>query len=255
MGLLAGLVAAEQGAMALLNLRSDDPSGPAEQIRLLQTYDLAGALAREPSLPLDSLTDDDPKFEQLLRSKGARLYTPVRNDPLAADPQIQAALSDADPDEIGVQWQAFVTEHSWLYLRVRASAFAWVFATPDIVACRPIFTGIEGPARELGELGIAPRRDGRDRLLEAYGKAFLNTPVLSHVAFALLAVLCLILLLRRRRAEDIAVAAMLVGTLAFSASFFVISIACDYRYLYALDLSALAALLYLAGDMRLRERS
>lgn len=244
-----------QSATYWLSLRSDDPSGPSEQIRLLQTYDLAGALAREPGLPLDSLSDDDPKFEHLLRTKGARLYTPVRNDPLAADPEIQAALSDADPDEIAVQWQALVSEHPWLYLRVRAAAFTQVFATPDIAACRPIFTGIEGPARELGELGIAPRRDARDRMLEAYGKAFFNTPELSHVAFAALAIACLVLLLRRRRTPDIAVAAMLAGALAFSASFFFISIACDYRYLYALDLSALAALLYLVGGLRLKERS
>jgi hypothetical protein len=41
---------------------------------------------------------------------------------------------------------------------------------------------------------------------------------------------------------------MLLASLAFTASFFVISIACDYRYLYALDLAALASLFYLALD-------
>jgi len=43
---------------------------------------------------------------------------------------------------------------------------------------------------------------------------------------------------------------MLAGAFAFTTSFFAISIACDYRYLYALDLSALAVLLYLACDAR-----
>jgi hypothetical protein len=37
---------------------------------------------------------------------------------------------------------------------------------------------------------------------------------------------------------------MLVGALTFTACFFVISIACDYRYLLFLDLSAIAALVY-----------
>jgi hypothetical protein len=53
-------------------------------------------------------------------------------------------------------------------------------------------------------------------------------------------------LLRRRQAEDIAMAFMLIGAFAFTLSFFVISIACDYRYLYALDLSAMFAAFYVA---------
>ena len=43
---------------------------------------------------------------------------------------------------------------------------------------------------------------------------------------------------------------MLGGALTFTASFAVISIACDYRYLYFLDLSAIAAALYLAASAR-----
>ncbi|HEY4942745.1 MAG TPA: hypothetical protein VII56_15055 [Rhizomicrobium sp.] len=237
-------------ASALLNLRSDGNPGLDEQVRLLQVYDLAGAVARQPDLQLQSLRDDDPALEHLIRSKGARLYTPVRNDPLASAPELQAELADVDPDAVGTQWRATIAEHPWLYLRVRAAAFAWVFATPDLAACRPVFTGIEGPQREMRDLALAPRRDARDRTLETYGKAFFGTPVFSHVFFAILAAASTVLLLRRRRTADIAIAAMLLGAMAFTLSFFVISIACDYRYLYALDLSALAALLYLALDAK-----
>ena len=35
---------------------------------------------------------------------------------------------------------------------------------------------------------------------------------------------------------------------AFAASFFIISIACDYRYMYFTDLAAMAGLLYVAID-------
>jgi len=59
-----------------------------------------------------------------------------------------------------------------------------------------------------------------------------------------------VFLLVRRRAADIAVAAMLGAAFAFTASFALISLACDYRYLYVLDLSAMAALLYAAGSAR-----
>ena len=51
-------------------------------------------------------------------------------------------------------------------------------------------------------------------------------------------------LLRRRRAADIAAAAMVAGGLAFAACFALISLACDYRYLYDLDLSVIAGTLY-----------
>ncbi len=247
---LAILAAAGIGARGLLDLRGDGADGPGEQIRLLQLYDLAGAVARAPALPLDTLGDDDPKLVQLIRAKAARLYTPQRNDPMAEDPDINRALENADPGEIGTQWRTFVAENPWLYLRVRSAAFFWVLATPDIAACRPVFTGIEGPERPMKQLGLLPRRDARDRLLDAYGKMFFGTPVWSHLAYAVLAIGCLVLLLRRRTPADIAMAALLAGALAFTASFFAISIACDYRYLYALDLSALAALVYLALDAR-----
>jgi hypothetical protein len=56
-------------------------------------------------------------------------------------------------------------------------------------------------------------------------------------------------LLRRRRSPDLAVAAMLGSAFAFAASFAVISIACDYRYLYDLDLAVIAASFYLAAGL------
>jgi hypothetical protein len=233
-------------ASMLLNLRNDGNPGVAEQVRLLQVYDLAGAVARQPELELASLTDDDPALEHLIRTQGARLYTPVRNDPLASSPDIRATLENTDPEAVGTQWRILLADHPWLYLRVRSADFAWVLATPDLAACRPVFTGIEGPAAEMRDLGLKPRRDARDRALENYGKAFFGTPVFSHLAFAVLAAGCLALLLRRRRPADIAIAGLLLGALAFTLTFFVISIACDYRYLYVLDLSALAALFYLA---------
>ena len=49
-------------------------------------------------------------------------------------------------------------------------------------------------------------------------------------------------------------AAFMAGALAFAASFFVISIACDYRYLYLLDVAGITGVLYLAADPRLRRR-
>ena len=141
-----------------------------------------------------------------------------------------------------------VVHHPWLYLKVRSAVFGWVLFTPDIVACRPVFVGVEGPAGEMRDLGIAPRRDGRDLALQAYAKAFMSTPVFSHASYAILAIAGIIVLMRRRSSVDPAMVAMLIAALLFTASFFAISIACDYRYLYFLDLATLVALFYLALD-------
>ncbi len=245
-GFFAALLAFVLGASALLNLRSDGEPGPTEQFRLLQVYDLAGAVAREPGFAMPALAEDDPGLERVLRQQSARLYTPVRNDPLASAPQMQEPLRTLDDEALAADWRALVLHHPWLYLRIRAADFAWVAFTPDILACRPIFTGIEGPAPQMQALGLLARRDARDLALERYGKAFLGTPALSHIPFALVAVGGIWLLLRRRRPADIAMAAMLAAALAFALSFFPIAISCDYRYLYALDLSALVGVLYLA---------
>jgi len=53
-----------------------------------------------------------------------------------------------------------------------------------------------------------------------------------------------VVLLRRRDPADTVVAGLLAGALLFALSFFFISIACDYRYLFFLDLAAMAAALY-----------
>ena len=82
----------------------------------------------------------------------------------------------------------------------------------------------------------------------------MDTPALSHLAFAAIALLVGVALLVRRDPADLAMAGLMAGALGFAASFFVISIACDYRYLYLLDLSAITGLLYLAIDPRLRSR-
>jgi hypothetical protein len=148
------------------------------------------------------------------------------------------------------QWHDLMIHHLWLYLEVRTAAFVEVFATPDILQARPVFTGIEAPAPMLARLHMAYRRDARDLALTQYGNAFFGTVVWWHPAFAIAALAGLVALLRRRRPADIAMAALLASAFAFTASFFVISISCDYRYLYFLDLSALAALFYLSLDTR-----
>jgi len=100
----------------------------------------------------------------------------------------------------------------------------------------------------LKELGLKARLDARDRALILYERVLAGTPVLSHATYVALSLLCLAVLLWRRTTEDVAVACLVLSAFAFALSFFVISLACDYRYLYFVDTAAIAALVYLAGD-------
>lgn len=249
-GSLAVMLTIVGAATLALDRRSDGASGPSEQLHVLALYDLSGATALDRGLNLEALAHADPDVATAIRTRGARLWTPLRNDPIMSDPAVQNAMAQqADPDALISQWRALIRDHPWTYLRVRVADFLEVFATPEIAGARPVFTGIEAPASLLGPLHIAPRKDARDRAVDRYGKALFGTPVWSHPVFALAGLVSLIVLLRRRRPADIAMAALLAGAFAFTASFFVISISCDYRYLYALDLSALMALFYLSLDV------
>jgi hypothetical protein len=236
-------------ASAALYARSDaDPDewGPIVQTKLLQNYDIVGMVAARPGLELTKLDDTEPDLAKAIRTDGVRLYTPQRNDTLASSAPLQTALVNSEASEIRDQWIDLILHHPGLYLATRARAFDWVALTPQIGRCVPFIVGVGGPANEMQRLGLKLRLDARDAALQNYASLFVGTPVFSHATFALIALLALYPLLRRRRPEDIAIAFMLVGSFAFTFSFFVISIACDYRYLYALDLSAMLAAFYVA---------
>lgn len=248
-----GGFAAACGALTLiasagLATRVDDPNPIGGAWTALHTYDLVGALVLEPRLDLGVLAARDPKAAWLLRTHGVAQYSPERIDsiePVADEINGEGQISGL----IAAQWRAFVLRRPFLYLRVRADQFRWVFLQPRPLDCVLIETGVDGPADELALSGLAERDTAHDDALSEYALAFAGTPVYSHAAYAAVAGLLLVPLLRRRRSSDIAVAAMVLSALAFAASFFVITVACDYRYLYFLDLAAIAAALYAAASL------
>jgi hypothetical protein len=254
-GLYAGaallcIAAVALGGRAALALRTVGDSGPVVQLQLLQTYDVIGAVKAEPSLPLAFVRDDDEDLEKVIRTEGVRIWSAERNDTLGSSAIVQNALDNADPGTMSAQWRDLVIHHPRLYLKVRADVFDWVFFTPDLKRCLPFEIGVDGPASVLSELGIAERYDARDSLLDHYARIYIGTPVLSHVFYAAVALVMLYILFRRRLATDVAIGFLLLAAFGVTASFFVISIACDYRYLYFLDMATMTALFYLALDPR-----
>ena len=97
-------------------------------------------------------------------------------------------------------------------------------------------------------LKLKPRWAGSDRELYNYASWFFDTPVFAHLAYVATSLVLAGLLLRRRAPADIAIAALQLAGVGFAASFFIITLACDYRYLYFTDLAAMAGLIYATID-------
>ena len=109
-----GSGAAVVGMHAALALRIPGDPSPTVQFRLLQFYDLIGALKTDPKLQLVYFGDDDPALETLMRSDGTALYSPQRNDTLASSARLQTAYF-ASPDEtIPEEWHALIANHTGL---------------------------------------------------------------------------------------------------------------------------------------------
>jgi len=236
---------------AALIAHGDGGAGASGELRYVQTYDLAGAVNRNPALELNRLKRTDPKLEGLLRSHGASLYSTRQLDSLIDDSDMGDAVDDAPQGSIFAQWRDLVLHHPGLYLAMRWPVFWQVLATPEVTACHPIYTGIDGAPETLRSLGLKASHTPRALALARYAGAFIGSPLFSHLAFFGLAAALLVWLLRPgiagRSGADLAVAGLMAGAFAFTLTFLIVSVACDYRYLYFLDLSALAGALYAVG--------
>jgi len=108
---------------------------------------------------------------------------------------------------------------SYTTLALSYHALAGVLAgagNPDLSACHPVYVGVDGDPDVMKDLGLARRWNGRDAALARYAGAFIGSPVFSHLAFACLAAILLVWLLRRGGAADLAMAGLMAGALAFA---------------------------------------
>jgi hypothetical protein len=238
------------GAILAFSAHGDGKPEGARQWTALALYDLAGMIRRDPAQPVPLIHHRDPALEVFLRTKAAPAYTPTRIDTLAPLPAWNAAMGATNGVATG-QWIHLIETAPTRYLRVRAEVFRQLVAPPHINACAPVLVGVDGDIpRLLRAAGMSARETDKDDWDGDYATAFLHTPVFSHLAYALLAMTLLAwaaLDVRRGRLEMIATIGLTASALTFAASFFVIGIACDYRYLYFLDAAAMAALVQRAS--------
>jgi hypothetical protein len=258
-GLLAVLVIAIL-AQAAFATSSNGRPGAGAQLAMLRVFDLAGALRLEPGLELQALHAHAPKLERFERSEAApawRARTIDGLDDLAGAPLLLPPRTPA----LETDWWNLILQHPWLYARVRAQVFWDTLATPDSASCPLVSVGVQDLDRaELARAGLRPRLTRRDQWDEDYVWGFWGTPALSHLVWLTLVLVLLALDARDvargdRRAGAIAAVGLSGCALAYAATFFVASIACDYRYLYFLDIAAMAALVRRAGGEPFRSQA
>ena len=225
--------------------RPDDAG--ARGLRIVQTYDLVGAAARAP-LPFSHIDAFNPQLDDFLRAHAREAYSPERVDTLDNDAALSDRLATIPANVIHTEWMELIVQHPGIYLKTRVADFRQVFATPVIDRCLPVHLGVDGPPKQMADLKLTRRWTPDDSRLYNYVTWFLDTPAYSHITYAMVALVVGLLLLWRRDPADLAIAGLMGGALAFAASFFIISIACDYRYLYLLDMAAITGVLYLALD-------
>jgi hypothetical protein len=217
-------------------------------IHIVQTYDVIGAATMDPGYRLDILAAANPGATAMVRERGKLDWSGRRVDFLDRDTDIQAPIN-AIPDKAwSAQWFDLVLKHPGTYLRVRFEDFRWVFWPPVIDWCLPVYVGVDAPVEKMAPLRLTHRFVQSDVELVNYASWFLGTPVMEHATYVAIALLVAGLLLWRRQPADIPIAALQLAAAAFASSFFIISIACDYRYLYFTDLAAMAGLIYVAID-------
>ncbi|WP_143754982.1 hypothetical protein [Caulobacter sp. BP25] len=252
-----GLAATLLVAQALAFVAQPTAAGPDKAggigVRIVQHYDLIGAMAHDPAYRMRHIEAANPEAAAAIR-RGVAVYSPERVDFFDRDPELGPSLWPLASSLVGAEWRELIVNHPKTYFTHRLDVFRWVFLTPELDRCLPVFVGVDGPPDLTSSLKIVRGQDPADIALANYASYFYGTPVFSHAFYAVVALIVIAVLLWRHDEADLAVAGLLVAALGFAASFFVISIACDYRYLYFLDLSAMAGLFYLALDPSLARR-
>jgi hypothetical protein len=215
---------------------------------ILEHYDIVGAKAHHPKLKLKEIGKADPAAQALLEAQSAKMYSATRVDTLDADDTFRRTLWHVPDAAMHAQWRRVILHYPAAYVLQRLDVFKWTFLTPKLEQCLPVTVGVTGPDGMLKDLDVQTGIDPQGQGLADYAKRFYGTPVFSHLTWAVVALGVIGLLWRRRDPADWVIIALMAGSLAFTASFAVISVACDYRYLYLLDLAAMAGALYLALD-------
>jgi hypothetical protein len=228
-----------------LSARSDHTPQNAYHLEVLQVYDLAGMIRRRPDLPLPILEREQPAVARFLRRDAAPHYRSASVDDIAALPRGEE-MTTPPGTALGRQWLQAMAADPGLYLAVRWAVWRQTLETPGPSRCPMIIVGVDSYSPLLlRQSGLALRDSDQDDADYDYASRFLGAPLYSHVFYLAVLALSLLAGLARWRRGDRSpglIAAFGLGATALTAlaSYAVISVACDYRFLYFVDAAAIA---------------
>ncbi|HET9011849.1 MAG TPA: hypothetical protein VFN38_08535, partial [Gemmatimonadaceae bacterium] len=208
--------------------------------RILVQFDIAGILARKGGLPADT----PPALVDEFRRQALR-YSPFRVDTLDSSAPAFWALDVTGASRL---WRSAIVASPVPYLRHRAAHFATLLGLSDMHACLPVYTGTAGPVVHPGVdgdltalLGLSTAVRSVSYRVRDFGQEQAGTPLFMHFAYAVVLVLVAVCLFVRREPVLLTLA---VCALLYLASYSVVGIACDFRYAYALTVTATLLLAY-----------
>jgi hypothetical protein len=217
----------------------DDPlAGSVVGFKILMQYDLVGIVVNGGTLPTrDPVSPEGKALVEL--SNQVPLYSAYRVDSLINPSPTFWSLSLANTAAL---WREGIEHSPNAYLRHRWHQAQTFLGLEDVRQCAPVFSGTGGPVnhplvkQELTSLlGLQPGMNHSSQYVIETAWELAKTPLLMHWAYLLvLLVIASVLLFQRRY-----VLLSLVGCcFIYFGSYFVLGIACDFRYGYVLTVSA-----------------
>jgi len=204
-------------------------------LNILYSYDIAGITYRGGPSLLTVFSDfgiDVEEFTEEVRQH----YSASRVDSLNLNIPFGGSL-------LLKQWVAAISAAPGAYLAHRSEVFLWLLGWYGTTQCAPVYVGVEGSPEQLSQLGIAQIDPYKLDFLWAYGGAVSQSLLFQPIAYFAVAIALLPWLWRRRAyGLDRALAMLLITAILYECSYFVIAIACDFRYSYFLVVSATATL-------------
>ncbi|MBN9426064.1 MAG: hypothetical protein J0H09_06110 [Burkholderiales bacterium] len=201
--------------------------------RVLAQFDLVGILAHGGRLPAAALP---PPVADSLQAEVAR-YTPYRVDTLRTDNRYWLV----PPAQVARVWFDAIRLNPLAYAQHRFAHFFTLLGLADRQSCVPIHSGVGGPVVidgapadlvELLGLRTGPYRNSDE--VQDIAHATLDTPLYMHAFYAIVIAMLTVLLAKRR---EFVLATLAACSLAFLGSYYLIGIACDFRYAYTLTVA------------------
>lgn len=228
-----------------------DPAMSSVGLRNLQAYDLSGMVVEglSPSTLPNKMAEDE--FVEGVRTS----YTPQRIDVLFNDANANRAFATVSNDEMRKAWLSAIMNHPVIYAEMKSKQVGWLIGLQRLDKCLPIHLGVAGNEAYLAPLDIAPGTDRFDSSLYKLSNLSRHLFLHRHWFFvALLGVAIGFVTWKHRalgRRMSLAFGSCLTGAVAFYGTFFVTTIACDFRYLFPGLVLCSVLMVGLASRMRL----